>query len=398
MGVNSTLTSQVSQGRSRGRTADRTRSPKPRWFRPSVMELEDRITPTDYGFPLGTIEHSVLDTSLVAEDAVYVEIESANSSDTFTLNDGQLAGNLKLVLDDGYTPTVGDTFAVVTGTAPLTGSFTYQGLGFHDGLYFAPVISDVDNTLSLEVRSLNKLNTLTALETLLGSFTFEVDASGTGLTVTASALSIDLGGLVSVSSGDASFTLNTETGDLAGSASADLAVNFPGLTGSGTVSLEIDTANDFVKVDADGLALSLTAGAFTLDLTGDFSFEKSGSDVAVTGADVNVVFSAGAEELVNATADFDFSWNDTQFTINNASLTFNDTFTIASVLELDSPSVGIRHIVVENGGTFRAGSISLGPAAGTVFPRSTTFTGSATGILGTYDFTTGAFSVDIDHF
>src|SRR5436189_162825 len=45
---------------------------------------------------------------------------------------------------------VGQSFAVLTSSQPLTGDFAnYEGLGFFDGLYLKPVIQG--NTLSLEV-------------------------------------------------------------------------------------------------------------------------------------------------------------------------------------------------------------------------------------------------------
>src|SRR5262245_31543064 len=162
------------------------------------MQLEDRISPAVYG-TLDTIDNNLSISSLAASDVVLVEIASADSVDTFNLNDGQLAGDLKLSFLDDYTPTVGDTFTVLTGTSDLAGNFTYEGLGFYDGLYFAPVISG--DTLSLEVRSVNHLDTLSALGSLAGTFTFTVEPSGTELTVTAEDVSINLASLVSVSSG-----------------------------------------------------------------------------------------------------------------------------------------------------------------------------------------------------
>src|SRR5262249_12754743 len=78
--------------------------------------------------------------------------------------------------------------------------------------------------------------------------------------------------------------------------------------------------------------------------------------------------------------------------------TVNQTFTIGSVLELDSPTVGISGMVVHDDGTFSAGTISIGAASATLFPGNTTFTASATNIAGTYDFQAESFSLTMDTF
>src|SRR3954468_22209153 len=134
---------------SRRRTADRTRLPRWRNFRPQLVELEARIAPAGFGTPT-TIDHNLLIPALAAQDVVNVEIGSAASYDTFNLSDGQLAGDLKLSFINGFSPALGQSFQVLTASQPLTGDFAaYEGLGFYDGLYLKPVVAG--NTLSLEV-------------------------------------------------------------------------------------------------------------------------------------------------------------------------------------------------------------------------------------------------------
>src|SRR3954469_7293494 len=100
-----------SPGRSRGRTADRTRLPRRRNFRPQWMELEGRIVLAAYGASNTISNVSIL--SLAAQDEGRVEIDPA-SFDTFTLDDGVLAGNLKLSFINDFTPTLGQSFEVLT--------------------------------------------------------------------------------------------------------------------------------------------------------------------------------------------------------------------------------------------------------------------------------------------
>ncbi|HKB39842.1 MAG TPA: hypothetical protein VKD72_25630, partial [Gemmataceae bacterium] len=134
------------------RPVPRTIRKVPRGVRPICEELEDRIAPAVYGTP-GTIDDHLSIPALADGDEVTVEIASGTSFDTFSLNGGELAGKLNLSFLNGFTPSLGQSFPVLTSSQPLTGDFAeYEGVGFFDGLYLKPVVQD--NTLSLEVAEL----------------------------------------------------------------------------------------------------------------------------------------------------------------------------------------------------------------------------------------------------
>ena len=137
---------------SQSRTADRSRFAKRPRFRLGFEELEDRITPSAYG-NLNVIEQDVQIPSLSESDQVRVEIASDASFDTFNLNGGELAGDLQISFLNDFTPTLGQSYLVLTSSEPLTGDFAnYEGLGFFDGNYLKPVVNG--NSLYLEVAKL----------------------------------------------------------------------------------------------------------------------------------------------------------------------------------------------------------------------------------------------------
>jgi hypothetical protein len=126
---------------SRNRTTDRTRLLRGRWFGGGFEELEDRVMPSVYG-TLNTLDTDLLIPSLAASDQVRVEISSNTSVDTFKLNSGQMAGDLELSFLDNFTPTLGQSYKVLTATEPLTDNFAhYTGLPQHEDGFLALRVS-----------------------------------------------------------------------------------------------------------------------------------------------------------------------------------------------------------------------------------------------------------------
>ena len=254
------------------------------------MELENRIAPAGYG-TAGTIDNSLSIPSLADGDVVTVEIASATSFDTFVVEDGQLAGNLKLVLD-GYTPTVGDSFEVLTSSQPsqsLAGNFAaYEGLGFFHGLYLKPVVQG--DTLSLEVAEIPGGQLATTVLDVAASFaggTISLSVESPGVfDFTVEGMNLNFPGgsnsLVSVDNAGGTLVLDTNTGGLAGSLAGDVAVNFTGVNFTGTVTLDFNTSDDplngldphFLQLAGQDVELDISAGSIDVNLTGDFTFTK----------------------------------------------------------------------------------------------------------------------------
>ncbi len=102
------------------------------------------------GASAGTI--SVTGDVRVDAGAVFeFEIESATEFDRLTIEgglsfgapEGGTAGTLRLLAGTGYTPTLGDTFEIITFTNPRDGSFAeYEGLSLGSGMSFETEFTD----------------------------------------------------------------------------------------------------------------------------------------------------------------------------------------------------------------------------------------------------------------
>jgi len=402
-------------------TVDRTRLSRLRWHRPHVMQLEDRIAPAVYG-NLGAIEHTVLDSSLMAGDALLVEIASAVSFDQFTLSDGQLAGNLKLSFLNDYTPALGDSFEVLTSSQPLTGDFDgYEGLGFYDDLYLKPVING--NTLSLEVARLpgGKLTT-TTLEIISAfaggevalsvvspgvfgvtmsnaSASAELEISEDELVIKSASITVDqtftIGSFFEVESPSVTiedFTISAsgvESGTFSiGAASATL---FPGKAFSATVEdfeFSYDTLTSAFEISVG--SFELTVGEALVVTADSAAFTYDPDTIDVPGTEIGTIesLSISIPKLSGFTGTIeDLVIRNNGFAFANATVAVAGTFSIGSIAEVTDPSLTISDVDVDfdEPAPF-SGSITLAVGNFTLFPGNTKFTATADELSATFDF------------
>src|SRR3954453_23479799 len=108
----SLVTSFVAKLFSRSRAGSRAQLRSRRWCRPVLEQLEERVVPAVFG-TLNTIDHDLLIPALTSSDQVKVEIASNTSFDTFSLNGGNLGGQLELSFLNGFTLTLGQSYQVL---------------------------------------------------------------------------------------------------------------------------------------------------------------------------------------------------------------------------------------------------------------------------------------------
>ena len=416
---------------SRNRTPVRTRTPKANWFRPGVLELEDRIAPATFGSP--GIEDNTLDVSLADEDIVNVEIESANSYDTFTLSDGQLAGQLNISFLANVPLTVGQRFDVLTSAENLADDFSeYQGLGFFDGgLYLKPVVDG--GTLSLEVAKIpgGKLTT-TVLDVVVafagGSVSLSVVSPGVfGVTVeneSASAeleisddefviksasISVDhtfsIGSLFEIDGPTVSvtdFTISVagaSTGTFTlGAASATFFAGTPFEATASDLEITFDTQTSAVDIAVGELQVSV-GGAILLTATSEdpetpavtFSYDPETIDVPGT------VIATIASLEVSVPAIEEFKGTVTGLEIRNDGFSFDDatieiikTFHMGSIADITNPKLTVTGVDVTLGDPQPfTGTIALTIGDFVLFPGNSKFEAGATDLTATFDFSDG---------
>ncbi len=107
----------------------------------------------------------------------------------------------------------------------------------------------------------------------------------------------------------------------------------------------------------------------------------------------------------------------TSFSILNASLTVNGSFTLGSVVAIDTPSIAVTNLtinkatgqisgVVDGDGTVHDPTVSITAVSASLFPGNSTFTatvspttgGDGLGFQGTFNLRTFAFSITLEEF
>jgi hypothetical protein len=220
--------------------------------------------------------------------------------------------------------------------------------------------------------------------------------------------------------------INGSSGGTGGVVNFD--ASFPGNSGNGLSVLTgpsssevLDFAQEIVQVQG---ALTLGVTDY-IQISGGFSFTQtsSGVDIAIgssafTNAPVlDVTVGTSTNPIFSATGGLSISINSTTFTITSATLTIDPgtSLKIASVLEVESPSISLSNLSIDLssgaiGGTIGPSGaqdpvLTLSAESASLFPDSTSFTGSVTptspgglGFQGTFDLETGAFSITLQQF
>ena len=183
--------------------------------------------------------------------------------------------------------------------------------------------------------------TLTVLGlTIAGNFVLERSTTGSGASIVRIGMSqvgLDLGGVVTLSNGTGVILLLPAdpgptpgstvagTGGLAGTISADVAVNIPGVTFSGSFGLRINTTNgavnDSITVGGVPLTIDLPAGPYLrvegvgvtlgvagVALTGNFAFQRVGAgttaQTVILASDVSLSLGGDAIEIFDGSGAF----------------------------------------------------------------------------------------------
>ena len=168
-------------------------------------------------------------------------------------------------------------------------------------------------------------------------------------------------------------------------------------------------------------ALVQVAGEVTFDIgsyiqiSGGFSFTKNNTEMdievgstAFTGAQ-DLSFSIGS--FVTATGSLSMVIDANNITINQATLTVADTFTIGSILTVDTPGVSISNFVInrvtgaitgDSAGDptieITAGGASLFPGNSSITATISPTTTGGTGFDAKFDLVTDAFSISVQKF
>lgn len=215
--------------------------------------------------------------------------------------------------------------------------------------------------------------------------------------------------------------------------------------GVGELNVEINGASDggetvvnfdasFTNPDGNGLAVSGTslvldydqflihvAGSLSLSVTdyieisGGFGFTKTADaiqiDVGTTAFDGAEALSFSLGGFFSASGNLSMVIDADHVTINEASLTVNEKFTLGPILEVDSPGVGVSNIVIDrltgsvSGSEAGNPTIEIMAGSARLFPGNTSISASATatesggiGLDAKFDLITGAFSIHVEEF
>ena len=378
------------------------------------------------------IDHDLPIPSLAGSDQVTVEIASDTSFDTFNLSGGVLAGNLQVSFQNGFTPTLGQTYQVLTSSEPLTGDFAnYEGLGFFDGNYLKPVVNG--NSLYLEVAKLPG-----------GALTSSVIDAITAFAGGSVALSIDSPGVFSVTLSNATASAELEFSDdqftiVSASITANKTFKIGSLfevegatvtvenfsisaagVGTGTFSIGAAKATLFpgkafsaavedfeFTFNTETSSFDVTVGSFELAVgealkvtatsedpeTPAASFSYNPDTIDEPGTEIGTISSLTV--TIPKLAGFTGTINDLVirndgFSFADATITVPGTYKIGSLAEVTGPSLTVSDVDVDfsNLAPF-TGSITLAVASFTLFPGNSKFTASADNLAVTFDFSEG---------
>jgi hypothetical protein len=168
-------------------------------------------------------------------------------------------------------------------------------------------------------------------------------------------------------------------------------------------------------------AIVQVAGAVTFDIgsylqiSGGFSFTKNSAEMdievgatAFTGAQ-DLSFSIGS--FVTATGSLSMVIDANSITINQATLTVAGTFTLGSILTVDTPGVSISNFAIDRltGSISGTGTgdptIEITAGGASLFPGNSSITATisptdpgGTGLDATFDLVTNAFSINVQQF
>ena len=179
---------------------------------------------------------------------------------------GQLSGE---IVTSAFLPSnvefVGTlAFAMNASTSAVTETVTLGGDTFVLDLPPGPFFRI--SALGVQLRVLG--------QTLSGDFTVQSATGTTTISVRNAALRLGTGttDVVSITNANGTFTITTGLG-IAGTIAGTVAVNVPGISIGGTLSLAIDTrpGTPFVRVGGTGLTLTVLGQS----ISGDFSFEQT---------------------------------------------------------------------------------------------------------------------------
>ncbi len=227
---------------------------------------------------------------------------------------------------------------------------------------------------------------------------------------------------IQVGAGDLNVQVNGASDGSANVVNFDTSFTNPGGNGlavAGTTEV-LDFAGSLIQVSG---TLNLDVTNY-IQISGGFKFTKTASEMditvgsaAFTGAtDLTLAIGPSDNSLFSATGSLQMSLTATTFTLVSASVTVNTSLKVGSVLEIDTLTATLTNLsidlatgnlsgVVDSGGVHDP-ELTITAATAKLFPDGGSITGSVTatpngdglGVQGTFDLSTGAFSVTLEQF
>jgi hypothetical protein len=188
-----------------------------------------------------------------------------------------------------------------------------------------------------------------------------------------------------------------------------------------TQTMDLNFSQSFLKV-----AGTLTMGVTDyITIGGSFSFVKTGNEVDIevghtafdSAQDVTLVLGKESDPFFSATGYLSMKFDSESFTILAASLTVNGDLKLASVLDVEKPSVSLSNLTIDRAtgaltgtvdadGTVHDPLITISAVKASLFPGSTALTatvspttgGDGLGVQGSFNLRTDAFSLNLEEF
>lgn len=255
-------------------------------------------------------------------------------------------------------------------------------------------LADSDRLLQVDADA-----TLTVLQQSLGGH-FDFSDNAGQLTVAVSDLSLTLQAgsttILALDKGNGSFQL-TDTGI---SASISLALEnsqpFPKVSISAeNIALAIDTTNpqdEYVNVDLTKASLQVADVTFSVD---SFTFTQNSNNVTVDAEGVRLTVGSSDDPTMVLTGSADFTFGSTQFSVTG-SLGINQ-LNAGSFIQLTNPTLSLTSFSVNEATGALSGKIGVAADAVKLFPGKA-FSATATGLDGSFDLGTSAFSLSLSTF
>jgi hypothetical protein len=317
-----------------------------------------------------------------------------------------------------YDPNAATTVTITNGATTSTKSVSTLTIGATGVTIFAGLNGPASNSGATGLSLTNANLALALFKPVIGSdtsFYYGLKASADSLAPVGLPTGVDVGAT------DIAVEVNS-------SFDGSHVVDFTKLAGG---KLTVPTGGTtFEDLDFDGAILKVAA-TVNLDFTdfihinGSFSFTKTSSQVTIVAgqaafdgaSDVTFKLGSASDPFLSATGSVSLKFDAVNFSILSASLTVNGTFTLASVVEVDTPSISVTNLtinkatgeitgVVDGDGTIHDPTLSITAVSASLFPGNSTLTatvsatggGDGLGFQGTFNLRTFAFSITLEEF